>query len=156
MFPFGDILKDMQAGGQATETVEEKTEEAVAETAVEEAPAAEAVTDNGDEKVKKERKKPNRQIVDADVKFVLQNFKSMSYQQLADAQGLTKHQVGRIASSIKKSLRDSAAGNAAKEAAVEKFIADNLTRPEESRVGGGGDVKAAIDAVVDNIIATLK
>ncbi len=80
----------------------------------------------------------------------------MSYNDMAEACGLTKFQVNRILMEIKKGIREKAKGNEAAEMAAEKFIKENLSRPEDSGPGkGGGKVKNALNTAVDNIIGNL-
>ena len=106
---------------------------------------------------KKERKKPNRPIDDDDTAFVITNLKTMSYPEMAEARGLTKHQVSRILTETRKTLRDKAAGRGpGVEAKVEKYIIENLTKPDDGRIGNtGGEVKDAINEVVQRIYNSL-
>ena len=98
-----------------------------------------------------------RMIKPEDIEFVMKNVKTMSYSEMAEKLGLTRHQVNRILMDIKKGLREEAK-KTGKVKEVEKFIKEHLSRPEDSRPGGqkgGGAVKNAIDATVSNILKNL-
>lgn len=105
-----------------------------------------------------ERKSPNRPMTKDDILYVIQNVKTMSYKEMADARGLTKHQVNRALMEAKKTLLEKAGDDAAKKAKVEAYIKEHLSRPEDTLPGGGGrksEVKGAIQGVVDDIIGSL-
>ncbi len=110
-------------------------------------------------KEKKARKKPNRQMTDEDIKFILENVRNMSYSEIAEARGLTKFQVNRVLMETKKKLREAAGDDEAKKAKVEEYIKTHLSRPEDSRPGGGrgrtSKVKSTIDSVVGDILSGL-
>lgn len=105
----------------------------------------------------KERKTPNRQMNDEDIKFIVANIRNMSYTEIANARGLTKHQVNRVLMTVKKDLRQAVANDPDKLAAVDAYIAEQLTRPEEAQVAGrGAKVQISIDSVVSDILAGLQ
>jgi hypothetical protein len=121
------------------------------------APAAEAAPEK-----KKIERKATRTINKDDIQFVCANVKGMSYNDMAEKRGLTRHQVNRILMDIKGQLRKSYVdenGNedAAKKEQIEGYIAQVLSRPEDSRVGAkkGSPVRDAMNDVVGEILAGL-
>lgn len=137
--------------------VKEVTEEVVEEietTEMEETETAEKP--KKERKVStKERKTPNRQMNPEDISFILQNVKNMSYHEMAEARGITKHQVNRILMQVKKDLREKCANDEAKLAKVEEYIKSELSRPEDAFPGGSGRtgvVKETVDSLVDSIL----
>lgn len=107
----------------------------------------------------KERKTPNRQMNDEDIKFVAANIRNMSYTEIANARGLTKHQVNRVLMKVKKDLRQAVADDPVKLASVNAYIAEQLTRPEDTQVAGRGrsaKVQESIDSVVSDILSSLQ
>jgi 3-oxoacyl-ACP reductase-like protein len=128
---------------------------AAAAPAAPEAPAAEAAAP-APEKKKVERK-ATRIINKDDIQFVCANVKGMSYNEMAEKRGLTRHQVNRILMDIKAQLRESAGEDAAKKEKVESYIQQHLSRPEDSRVGAkkGSPVRDAMDDVVADILGNL-
>lgn len=145
------------------ETVQTPEETVMTEVAPVEVPAE-----------KKEKKKrttpPNREMVPEDMEFILANIKTMSYTQMADARGLTKHQVNRVLMTVKQQMKDAcvltrdAEGkpltfNTDALAKVEAYIAENLSRPEGTKPGQGGGrssvVKDSISSITDNILANI-
>lgn len=122
-----------------------------------EAPAATKATRKSSGKP---RQTPNRQMVKEDIDFILANVKTMSYTQMAEERGITKHQVNRVLMTVKKDLRTSAGEDAAKLALVDQYILENLSRPEDSRPGKGGAgrgsaVKDSIDDIVGNLLNSI-
>jgi len=121
------------------------------------APAADAP------KVKKTiERKATRTINKDDILFVCQNVKGMSYNDMAEKLGLTRHQVNRILMDIKAQLRKSfinadGVEDPARKEIIEKHIATNLSRPEDSRVGAkkGSPVRDAMNDVVSEILGNL-
>jgi hypothetical protein len=86
----------------------------------------------------------------------------MSYNDMAEKRGLTRHQVNRILMDIKTQLRNSykdEAGNEdpEKKKRVESYIESVLSRPEDSRVGAkkGSPVRDAMNDVVSEILEGL-
>jgi hypothetical protein len=143
------------------EVKEVKTEtQPVAETA---APVVEETTTVTEEiKEKKpttDRKKPNRPMTPEDANFVVENVKNMSYSEIAEARGITKHQVNRVLMQVKKQLREAAGDDQAALAAVEAHIKEHLSRPEDTLPGAGGGrasvVKSSIDDIVGNILNSI-
>lgn len=114
-------------------------------------------------KVKKTiERKATRTINKDDILFVCQNVKAMSYNDMAEKLGLTRHQVNRILMDIKAQLRKSyvlegGAEDPARKEVIEKHIATNLSRPEDSRVGAkkGSPVRDAMNDVVSEILQNL-
>jgi beta-N-acetylglucosaminidase len=149
-----------------TEVKEEVKEEVktetqpVAETA---APVVEETTTVTEEiKEKKpttDRKKPNRPMTPEDANFVVENVKNMSYSEIAEARGITKHQVNRVLMQVKKQLREAAGDDQNALAAVEAHIKEHLSRPEDTLPGAGGGrasvVKSSIDDIVGNILNSI-
>jgi hypothetical protein len=81
----------------------------------------------------------------------------MSYPEIAKEVGVTTHQVNRVLMGLKKKLRANAK-NAAEEAKIEKFIAENLTRPDDAsrgRGGRGGVVAVELDSKVRDILNSI-
>ena len=183
--PFvGNVKKEV------VEEVEEvETEEAEAETEeveTEEAEETEKETPMVEEEKKevkevKEKKKRNtKQLDQSSITFIVNNVKSMSYTEMADQLGLTKHQVNRTLQYLKEELRkhalnddDGAYGTkknkkgedvydwsqpiSDKAKKIEKKIEDKLSRPAASRVGGGGGgkVKEALNNELDDLLDGL-
>ena len=139
---------------------ESKEQAAPAQAAAPEAPAAapaapaEAAAEAPKKKVER---KATRIINKDDIQFVCQNVKTMSYNEMAEKRGLTRHQVNRILMDIKSQLRESAGEDAAKKEKVEAYIQAQLSRPEDSRVGAkkGSPVRDAMDDVVADILGNL-
>jgi len=129
-------------------------EEMAEETAVEE-----VVEKKERKKSDKERAKANRQMTPEDTKFVVENVKTMSYTEMAEARGITKHQVNRVLMQVKKDLRERCGGDEAKLAQIEVIIKEQLSRPEDTLPGAGGGrsgvVKDSIDNIVDNILSGI-
>jgi len=137
--------------------------EAVAAPAVDtaEAPAPVAKT----AKVKKttkngeDRKTPNKQMTKDQVGQVLALVATTSYTDIGEQLGITKFQVNRVLMETKKTLREAAAADPAKLAKVEAYIAEVLSRPEDTRPGSkgpkGGKVKSSIGDIVGSILAGL-
>jgi hypothetical protein len=118
-------------------------------------------------KVKKERKKrvnadgekvtPNRQMTNEDIQFIVANVRTMSYTEIANSRGITNHQVNRVLMEVKKNLKAQAAGDPAKLEAVEQYIKEHLSRPEESLPGNrSAVVKDSIDDIVSGILGAIK
>jgi len=133
------------------------------ETTQEQATPVAAAVDAKPEKVKKakkapgERKTPAADMTAEQVKRIPELVKTMSYPEIAKEVGVTTHQVNRVLMGIKKKLRANAK-NAADEAKIEKFILDNLTRPDDAtrgRGGRGGAVAVEIDSQVQNILDSI-
>jgi len=125
------------------------------------APATAPVTEAPKQKKTIERK-ATRTINKDDILFVCQNVKAMSYNDMAEKLGLTRHQVNRILMDIKAQLRKSyllegGAEDPARKEVIEKHIATNLSRPEDSRVGAkkGSPVRDAMNDVVSEILQNL-
>jgi 3-oxoacyl-ACP reductase-like protein len=125
------------------------------------APAAPAAAAPATEKKKIDRK-ATRTINKDDIQFVCQNVKGMSYNDMAEKRGLTRHQVNRILMDIKSQLRKSFVNeqgveDPAKKEQIETYIATYLSRPEDSRVGAkkGSPVRDAMNDVVSEILNGL-
>lgn len=111
---------------------------------------------------KKIERKATRTISKDDIKFVCANVKGMSYNDMAEKRGLTRHQVNRILMDIKGQLRKSYVNeqgqeDPAKKETIEAYIAQHLSRPEDSRVGAkkGSPVRDAMNDVVSEILGNL-
>lgn len=138
-----------------------KTE--AAPTAAPAAPAAAPADEVKKEKKARKPRDPNKprakEMTAEDIAFIRDNVKGMSYTEIANARGLTKHQVNRALMDIKKGLREQFAEDTPQRAAVEKFIEENLTRPADTRPGAGGGrggaVKESINDVIGNILGGL-
>jgi beta-N-acetylglucosaminidase len=105
-----------------------------------------------------DRKKPNKPMTPEDTKFIIDNVKNMSYTEIAEARGITKHQVNRVLMQVKKQLREAAGDNKEALTAVENHIKEHLSRPEDSLPGGGARasvVKNSIDDIVAGILTNL-
>jgi len=114
-----------------------------------------------EKKVKNEnRKTPNKAMTPEDTQFVVANVKNMSYSEIAEARGITKHQVNRVLMQVKKQMKDAAGDNPEALATVEKYIKEQLSRPEDAFGGGGANrtsvVKKSIDDIVGNILNSLQ
>jgi hypothetical protein len=137
------------------EPVVEEGEETMTET-VEEAPVKKTRA-----KSDKPRQTPNRQMNNDDIIFVRDNVKTMSYTQMAEERGITKHQVNRVLMTVKKQLRAAAEGDEKKLALIDQYIKDNLSRPEDTLPGKGGGagrgsaVKDSIDDIVGNLLNSI-
>jgi hypothetical protein len=144
---------------ETTETTEEDVQ--MEEVATEEAAATEEVVVEKKKRQKRqadgERKTPNRQMTNEDISFIVSNVKTMSYTEMADARGVTKSQVNRVLMEVKKNLRDQAKDDPKKLAAVEEYIKDKLSRPEDSLPGSRSSaVKDSIDDIVNGILGVIK
>lgn len=111
---------------------------------------------------KKIERKATRTINKDDIQFVCANVKGMSYNDMAEKRGLTRHQVNRILMDIKSQLRksfvnDQGVEDPAKKEQIEAYIASVLSRPEDSRVGSkkGSPVRDAMNDVVSEILNGL-
>ena len=140
--------------------MKKKDESAPAAAPVKE--SAPAAPSQGDETVTKEKKprQPKAKEMTADqIAFVHENVTKMSYTEMAEKTGLTKHQVNRILMELKKMLREEAGENPEAREKVEKFIVEHLSRPEDTRPGGGGGrtstVKVELQSRAKNILAEL-
>jgi hypothetical protein len=102
-------------------------------------------------------RKATRTINEDDIIFVCQNVKGMSYNDMAEKRGLTRHQVNRILMDVKAQLRKSAGDDETKKATIESYIGEHLSRPEDSRVGAkkGSPVRDAMTDVVSEILGNL-
>ena len=130
---------------ETNETTEEVSMETVVETK-EKKPRQKRQADG-------ERKTPNRQMTPEDIQFIVQNVKTMSYTEMAEARGLTKHQVNRVLMDVKKDLKEQAAGDPNKLAAVEQYIKEHLSRPEDSLPGNRTSVvRDSIKGLVGDIL----
>ena len=113
---------------------------------------------------------PNREMVPEDMEFIVTNIKTMTYTQMAEARGITKHQVNRVLMTVKQQMKDACATARDEKgkptafdqealAKVEAYIAEHLSRPEGSRPGQGGGrssaVKDSITSITDNILANI-
>ena len=133
---------------------------------------------------KKQVRLATKIIGNDEITFVVQNVKTMGYNEMAEKVGITKHQVNRILQTLKEGLRKSAidAAEAAGEKAygerttkkgeikadyaaplsalaqkVENKITASLSRPADTRPGakGGGKAKQALDSTLDAMLADL-
>ncbi|MFW6243116.1 MAG: helix-turn-helix domain-containing protein, partial [bacterium] len=81
---------------------------------------AKAATQEAAEKPKKERKTKAKEMTPEHIQFVLGNVKNMSYTEMAEKTGLTKHQVNRILMDTKKNLRENTPEGSHERAKVEE------------------------------------
>jgi len=173
-------------GNQTTTKEPEQQETPVVQEKEEKKPMAEEATVEELEEVedpKKEKKTRNSKMLDPEsIKFIRQNVKNMTYTEMAEKRGLTKHQVNRTLQYLKEQLRIHAVNTDGEKAygtkqnkkgedvydwsnplsatakKVEKKIEDEMSRPAESRPGGGGGggkVKQALDAELDELLGDL-
>ncbi len=138
-----------------------------APVAAQPAPPAAPAVDGAEVAAPKKKRTVNRQatrqINKDDINFVCANVPTMSYADMAEKRGLTRHQVNRILMDTKKALRDSfkdGEGNVtdeAKQAKIEEYIMTKLSRPEDSKVGAkkGSPVRDAMNDVVSDILSSL-
>ena len=157
-FPFTKPTEENVAPQAAAPTADpaQAAPQAAAPTADPAQAAPQAAPAAAEKPKKKHNRQATKEITPEDIDFVLKNVRTMSYNDMAEACGLTKFQVNRILMEIKKGIREKAKGNEAAEMAAEKFIKENLSRPEDSGPGkGGGKVKNALNTAVDNIIGNL-
>jgi len=105
---------------------------------------------------KKTVRKATKMIEEDDIIFVRDNVKTMSYIEMAEARQLTKFQVNRILMDLKKKIRKAVKGTP-KEAAIEEYIKNTLSRPEDAGVGrkGSGKVSQSLDSVVGDILGSI-
>lgn len=134
----------------------------VAPAAAAAAPAAAPVAADAPKVKRTIERKATRTINKDDILFVCQNVKGMSYNDMAEKLGLTRHQVNRILMDIKAQLRKSfisadGVEDPARKEVIEKHIAEHLSRPEDSRVGAkkGSPVRDAMNDVVSEILGNL-
>lgn len=129
--------------------------------AVENVPTTESAptSDAPEAKDKKPRQPKAKEMTAEQIAFVHENVTKMSYTEMAEKTGLTKHQVNRILMELKKILREQAGENTEAREKVEKFIAEHLSRPEDTRPGGGAgrnsNVKGELKNRANNILAQL-
>ena len=93
-----------------------------------------------------------------DVDFILENIKTTSYSDIAAKRGITRNQVNRVRTEVVNGLKKAAEANPHKEEAIMEYIKQNLTRPDDMKVGGNkgsGQAKNAIDNVVGSILDSL-
>lgn len=128
-------------------------------------------------------KKRSAPITQEQIKFVRENVKKMGYTEMANQLGVSKNQVNRILQEIKKGMRQKAMEEAQKNGQrayvdkedgkpdytqpqtdlaqkVEKKIADELSRPADTKPGsgrkGGGQVQNTIQSEVEDLINDLQ
>lgn len=107
---------------------------------------------------KKEKKSRAKEMSPEHIQFVLSNVKNMSYTEMAEKTGLTKHQVNRILMDTKKNLRENTAEGSPEREKVEEYIKNNLSRPEDSRPGAGSrssKVKETLNNTANDIMKQL-
>jgi len=132
------------------------------------------------EKVVPEKKKRNDIIIDSEkIDYVMANIKSQTYDEMAKATGLTKHQVNRILQTLKSGIRnrvleaddnayekktnkkgglvpDYATPLTDKAKKAEKLILTKLCKSDAvSKPGGGGKSKQSLDSALDSLLAEL-
>lgn len=100
------------------------------------------------------RKASNRDMTKEDIDFIVANVKTMSYAEMAEARGLTNHQINRVLMTVKKDLKKSCNDDPIALAKIDIYIRENLSRPEES-TGRSGNVKSNIDDIVGNILNSI-
>jgi len=154
------VAKEVETPVAATVTAPTPEPEVeTGEVMTEEIAVPETTEKKARKKSDKERAKPNRQMTPEDTVFVISNVKTMSYSEIAEARGITKHQVNRVLMQVKKDLREKCGGDAEKLAKIEAYIKETLSRPEDafpgSGAGRGGAVKESIDSIVGNILAGI-
>lgn len=145
----------------------------------------ETMTEQATQEVQAEAPKKTKNkttITNEHIKFVRQNVKTMGYNDMAEKLGLTKNQINRILQTLKEGMRAKAVEQDANAYGtkqnkkgetvydwtqpksdfaqkVEKKIAEELSRPAESRPGagggGGGKVQQALDAELDDLLSDL-
>jgi len=149
------VTKPVETAAPVTQPVAETTAPVVEETTT----VAEEIKEVKEKKPVGDRKKPNRPMTPEDANFVVANVKNMSYTEIANARGITKHQVNRVLMQVKKQLREAAGDDPAALAAVDNHIKEHLSRPEDTLPGAGGGrasvVKASIDDIVGNILNSI-
>ena len=121
-------------------------------------PTAAPVADN---KPRKPRKTPNRQMTDDERKYVLQNYSLKSTGDIARDLGLTRQQVYRTVHESRKALLkrkealEAQAQSAERDAMIEKVNKLLDTLPAKPFGGGntvGGKRKNGIDTVLDSLL----
>jgi len=100
------------------------------------------------------RKASNRDMTKEDIDFIVANVKTMSYAEMAEARGLTNHQINRVLMTVKKDLKKSCNDDPIALAKIDIYIRENLSRPEES-TGRSGNVKSNIEDIVGNILNSI-
>lgn len=110
--------------------------------------------------VKKDRKKPNRQMTAEERKYVIQNYATKNTSELAVELGLTRQQVyGTVRKSreviLARIATATAAGDTATATKLQTFVETNL--PEKPFGGGAGTGTrgSSIDSAVDDLLAGL-
>jgi len=171
--------EEAEAETEEVETEEVETEEVETEEA-EETEKETPMVEEEKKEVKEKKKRNTKQLDQSSITFIVNNVKSMSYTEMADQLGLTKHQVNRTLQYLKEELRkhalnddDGAYGTkknkkgedvydwsqpiSDKAKKIEKKIEDKLSRPAASRVGGGGGgkVKEALNNELDDLLDGL-
>ena len=104
------------------------------------------------------RKTPAPPMTKEDVLFIVKNIPTMSYSDIAAQRKITRNQVNRVRTEVVTELRNYAKEDPQKADVIEEYINTNLTRPEETRVGGNkgtGQTQTAINNVVGSILDNL-
>ena len=161
--PFAEENKEQAAPAAAPQEQPAAPAQEAAPAAAPAAPQAATPAADAEPAKKKVERKATRQINKDDILYVCKNVTTMSYNDMAEKLGLTRHQVNRILMDTKKTLRDSYKDDdgkvvdEAKKAKVEEYIASKLSRPEDSRVGSkkGSPVRDAMNDVVSEILGNL-
>jgi hypothetical protein len=106
-----------------------------------------------------ERKTPAPAMNAEQIANIIKLIPTTSYGDIATQLGITKFQVNRVLMDTKKKLREAAGADVEKLAKVNGYIETFLSRPEDSRPGGGGaregKVAKALDDIVGNILNGL-
>jgi predicted HTH transcriptional regulator len=104
-------------------------------------------------KNRKPRKSPNRQKTKDEVKFIIENWRSMSTAELANQTGLTKQQVYRTIVDTKKTMQKKAEQDPSQAEKINKFIETYLpSKAENIGHGGGGRKGSVLDDVLNDLL----
>jgi len=127
------------------------TAQTVSDVTTEDVMAVETKTQES--KSRKPRKAPNRQKTKDEVKFIIENWRSMSTAELAAQTGLTKQQVYRTIVDTKKAMRKKAEQDPSQAERINKFIEEYLpSKAENIGHGGGGRKGSVLDDVLNDLL----
>lgn len=109
-----------------------------------------------EDKPKKARKITSQPTTDQ-MRQIMAMIKTSTYAEIAKQTGLAKEQVNHFLVATKKKLKKACAGDPAKLAKIDAFIAENMSRPKDSLPGKkkSTTTSGAMDSIVNDILNSL-